>query len=89
MDMEKIIYKTSSITAICFEGSASDLEFADMDGVILIPKFVADEAAKEDVKGKSETCKHEVQHLWQDDRPLQLSMRHLGLDSFEFGPIGG
>ena len=72
----------------CFWGDpASDLEleYAERDGVILIPRIFADRKANEVVKGRPETPSAQPQPLWQTDNFLCLRMRHAGLlDSFEF-----
>ena len=66
-------------------GGAIDLEYAERDGVIMIPRLIKDESANEAVDGRSEAPPAEVQPFWQADQPLQLHMRRLGLlDTFEF-----
>ncbi|KAL8839294.1 MAG: hypothetical protein Q9170_001811 [Blastenia crenularia] len=82
------VAKASSFLAECFketDGSFLDLEYAERDGTLMIPRLIKDEAANVSVKGEPETPKAELQPLWQKDRPLSLEMHDLGLlDSFQF-----
>ena len=85
-----VVSTISSVVEACFKGNFgtetfSDLEFAERDGHLLIPRLVADESANEAVEGVSGTPIPEPQPLWQANNPLRLEMRHMGLlDSFQF-----
>ena len=79
-----------SLLNVCFTDSitgatASDLEYAEKEGQLLIPRLTADGAANEAVHGESRVPEPEMQPLWQTHNPLSLEMRNTGLlDSFQF-----
>lgn len=86
--MESIHHQFPTILKECFgpaTGAATDLEYAERDGVIMIPRLIKDQPANEAVEGRSDAPPPELQPFWRDGQPLQLHMRHLGLlDTFEF-----
>ncbi|KAL8784315.1 MAG: hypothetical protein Q9195_009094 [Heterodermia aff. obscurata] len=79
-----------SLLHVCFTDSitgamASDLEYAEKEGQLLIPRLTADGAANEAVHGEPRVPEPETQPLWQRHNPLTLEMRSTGLlDSFQF-----
>ncbi|KAL8782461.1 MAG: hypothetical protein Q9213_005355 [Squamulea squamosa] len=68
-------------------GTVADLEYAERDGLLMIPRLIEDLPANEAVKGNREEPQPQLKPLWQSQSPLQLTMRNVGLlDSFHFVP---
>ncbi|KAL9102129.1 MAG: hypothetical protein Q9163_002690 [Psora crenata] len=82
---QSAIARILSLLDVCFRGNTTDLEYADRDGQLLIPRLVADNAANESVQGEPEASKPELQPFAQTENPLRLEMASLGLlHSFQF-----